>query len=94
MFDGIQSLARLASKTREQMNAMEQLIELLTTRNDYLTRDNHELRAQVAKLNQLLSGKWKYHKNGAAIRSDVGRTIKTTASGGTTKSLSAESGLR
>jgi cell division protein FtsB len=57
MFDGIKSLARLASKTREQMNAMEQLIELLTARNDYLTRDNHELRAQVARLNQLLSGK-------------------------------------
>ncbi len=56
MFDGIRSLAKLASKTREQMNAMEQLIGLLTTRNDYLTRDNHELRAQVARLNQLLSG--------------------------------------
>jgi cell division protein FtsB len=57
MFDGIRSLARLASKTREQMNAMEQLIGLLTARNDYLTRDNHELRAQIARLNQLLSGK-------------------------------------
>jgi cell division protein FtsB len=57
MFDGIRSLARLASKTREQMDAMQQLIELLTARNDYLTRDNHELRAQVARLNQLLSGK-------------------------------------
>jgi cell division protein FtsB len=56
MFDGIKSLAKLASKSREQMNDMQQLIELLTTRNDYLTRDNHELRAQVARLNQLLSG--------------------------------------
>jgi regulator of replication initiation timing len=46
MFDGIRSLAKLASKTREQMNAMEQLIELLTTRNDYLTRDNHDLQAE------------------------------------------------
>jgi len=57
MFDGIKSLAKLVSKSREQMNDMQQLIELLTTRNDYLTRDNHELRAQVARLNQLLSGK-------------------------------------
>ena len=57
MFDGIRSIAKLASKTREQMGAMQQLIELLTTRNDYLTRDNHELREQVARLNQLLNGK-------------------------------------
>jgi cell division protein FtsB len=57
MFDGIKKLAKLASRSLEQKNAMQQLIELLTTRNDYLTRENHELRAQVARLNQLLSGK-------------------------------------